>query len=687
MKNDFNPLLRALFNVSKVTLFLLTLIVLFTAVKKVEAGTPKVYNIQMFEQDQYNKGPVGYTQYFFDMKPYIESFDNPSITINYTNAEVILDRVSFISVYLNDMPISSKYVSAKFPDTASYTVPLPKDKFVPGFNQIKIFTVLRTSDEPCRDLYNNANWLRILKSSFLHLELNLNNSYPLYFYPYPYMDIYMKNPVQANVYLPAKPSNNEVESMLKLVSDWGITSVNGNMVFKVSTDATSYNGKLVRLGESGKMNVDAGGLGDNSGLIRKEGGADREPILSITGKGPEGLAKSVSTLTNSDMVSQMDSTVSIVTKFPADNNLKRKSSKAGLYTLSQLGFPQIVLAGIFNQRKAFIFRRPLNYDISNDTYIKVNFYHSDVMNPRMSILIVYINGIPVGSSALNETNTKGGSFTVKIPDSELEKNEWSIEFSAYHDIGGIKDINCDHWYDDLVWTVVEGNSEIYLAPGNFSAPPSLKNMPFAITDVGLSSDPIVFWLPSKLNDAHLTLAGLLAAKSGQTNKQLVGYRVITSDNIDDSIKKSSTIVMLGYKGDGARWNQLKDKNPLTPSGAGYTVDKNFNTTNNELASSSAILQAAQSPWNTKGVVYSIMVDDDNTVNKINEIITNRDQFAKLNGPLMLLKKDGRLVEVPPVRSVLKQIEKSTNIKLWYFIIGAIVIVLLLLFLFRKKIFR
>ena len=682
MNNPFNLLMRAF---AKVSLLLLVFSVF--QFKTVEAGTQKVYNIQMFEQDQYNKGPVGYTQYFFDMKSYIESFDNASITINYTNAEVILDRVSFISVYLNDMPISSKYVNARFPDTASYTVPLPKDKFVPGFNQIKIFTVLRTSDEPCKDIYNNANWLRILKSSFLHLELNLNNTYPLYYYPYPYFDAFMKSPVQANIYLPGKPSNNEVENMLKLVSDWGMSSVTGNIVFKVSTDATSYNGKLVRIGESGKMNVDAGSVGDNTGLIKKEGGADKEPIISITGKGPEGLAKSVGALTNADMVSQMDSTVSIVTKFPSDNNLKKKSSKAGLYTLTQLGFPQIVLAGIFHQNKSFIFRRPLNYDISNDTYIKVNFYHSDVMNPRMSILIVYINGIPVGSSALNETNTKGGSFTVKIPDSELEKNEWSIEFSAYHDIGGIKDINCDHWYDDLVWTVVEGNSEIYLAPGNFNAPPSLKNMPFAITDVGLSSDPIVFWLPSKLSDSHLTLAGLLAAKSGQANKQLVGYRVITGDNIDDSLKKSSTIVMLGYKGDGARWNQLKDKLPVTPSGAGYSIDKNFNTTNNELASTSGILQACQSPWNAKGVVYSIMVDDDNTVTNVNNIISNRDQFAKLNGPLMLLKKDGRMVEVPPVRSVLKQIEKSTNIKLWYFIIGAIVIVLLLLFLFRKKIFR
>jgi len=680
--------MKNLFIVKSKAIFLILIGIMVMSTSTAYSGTPKTYDLQMFEADQYNRGPVSAAVFFFDSKPYVEDYTNVTIDVIYSNAEIILPRVSFLTIAINNIPLASREVNSRNPDTASFKVTVPKDKILPGYNEIKIISVLRTSDDPCKDIYNNACWLRVLKSSTMHVEATVNNAYPLYYYPFPYIDSYMKNPIQTSVFLPAKPSTNEIENLLKLVSDWGIGSPFGDFNFRVSTDATGLPGKQLKVGDVGKLGTDGMGVSDGNGLVKREGGYDRDPILFVSGKGPEGLSKSVAALTNTGMVNQMDSTVSIITKFPNVTNTNKKSSKAGLYSLSQLGFPQIVLAGIFNQRKAFIFRRPLNYDISNDSYIKVNYYHSEVMNPRMSILVIYINGVPVGSAALNETNAKGGSFTVKIPDSELDKNEWSIEFSAYHEIGGIKDINCDHWYNDLVWTVVEGTSEIYLSPGNYAAPPSLKNIPFAMTDNGLSSDPIVFWLPSKMNDAHLTLAGLIAAKSGQSNKQLTGYRVVVGDELDDSLKKSSTIVMLAYQNEGNRWSKLKDKLPVTPNpGGGYAVDKGFNTINNELATSSGIMQACQSPWNNKGVIYSIMVDNDNTVQTINNILTTRESFAKLNGPLCLVKKDGRIVEVNPAKSMFKNVEKTTNIKLWYFLIGAVLILALLLIIFRRKIFR
>lgn len=681
MKNLFIFLSKTVLSV------LITGIIVLSSASSAFSGTPRTYDIQMFETDQYNRGPVSSAVFFFDSKPYVEDYTNITLEVIYSNAEIILPRVSFLTIAVNNIPLASREVNSRNPDTASFKITVPKDKLLPGFNEIKIVSILRTSDDPCKDIYNNACWLRILKSSTMHVEAVVNNNYPLYYYPYPYIDTYMKNPIQASVFLAQKPSTNEIENVLKLISDWGIGSPFGNFNFRVSTDATGVPGRQIKVGDITKLGTDGMGVSEGNGLVKRDGGPDRDPVLFVSGKGTEGLNKSVSALTNTGMVNQMDSTYSIITKFPNVTNTNKKSTKAGLFTLNQLGFPQIVLAGIFNQRKAFIFRRPLNYDISNDSYIKVNFYHSDVMNPRMSILVIYINGVPVGSAALNETNAKGGSFTVKIPDSELDKNEWSVEFSAYHEIGGIKDINCDHWYDDLVWTVVEGTSELYLSPGNYNAPPSLKNIPFAITDNGLSSDPIVFWLPSKMNDSHLTLAGLIAAKSGQANKQLTGYRVVVGDDIDDSLKKSSTIVMLAYQNEGARWSKLKDKLPVTPQGQGYAVDKNFNTINNELTTSSAILQACVNPWNSKGVVYSIMVDNDNTVNTINNILTNRESFMKLNGPLCLVKKDGRIVEVSPAKSMFKNVEKTTNVKLWYFLVGAVLILALLLIIFRRKIFR
>lgn len=652
------------------------------------ADYTKTYEIGMYNEDQVIMGPVGSLSGYYEIVPAILVTDGSYVEICFTNSQLIRSDISFMTLSLNGNPLSSITINSSVPDSTVWRVELPVKYFRNGYNEIKINTLQRTTDDPCTDLYNNANWVKIKTSSTLHIKMQVTDPLFISTYPYPYLDLLTNDPVNCTFNLTQGYDASDLELLFRLTSDWGGRAPFKPMDLRVSVSNEKVEGNQIFIGTENKFpSLKSQPSGNETGYLHQKSAGDEDYFeLYITGQDKTGVKKATYSLLSPEKVLQMNESSSKITRLEVDEDLYKNYPKEGVFTLKDIGIPKIQLEGIFAQRYKMILTRPLRMNPSLETYIKLYFYHSENLDKKQSLLTVLINSLPAGSVDLSPENSKGGEVLIKVPESELEKPLWQIEFSAYHFLGSVEDVDCTYDYDAAAWTVIEGRSEINLAPGNMDLRPTLINFPQLVFPELSSWDKIYFWLPSKPTQAQLTLAAIVAAKAGQNIKNNVNFKVVMSDNLDDKIKNDADVLfVLGYPQDKARWDSFKDGLLIKPNAAGgYLVDKRLKVINESLSKMS-ILESAPSPWNKKGTVYTIIPFDEDGVTNITNVFASQEKSALIDGNVSLILKNGKVIPlrifeaVAPVKKITNPLK---NLPLRYILTGLVVIGIIAFLIYR-----
>lgn len=655
---------------------------------QVEEGS-RVYDLKIFPEAEVIMGPLGTLYGYFQIMPLCKATSNTHIDIVYTNSEVIMSSVSFMTLYINGKPLSSIFINAKTPDSAVWRVNIPPEYLISGYNTILITSLQRTTDDPCKDLYNKANWVRIKNSSNLHLELSLNNPLALYRFPFPYLNYLRDNPINCKIVIPPPFSNEEIEYLLKLASDWGarVPFRGLNISFSSKFDESPTENRIY-IGDYNKMKGKiTASIPEGSGYLYQTRDGNYQQIY-ITGADKSSISKALYSLVSPNLLPQNDETSQVVTRTFSENLEEYNLPKQGLFVLTDLGLPQINLEGIFSQSKIVVVRRPVRYGAGIESYIKLYFYHSENLDKKQSLLSIYINGVPAGSISLGPENVRGGELVVKIPESELNKPSWVISFVVYHYVGSIEEVNCTYDYDNSVWTLIEGKSEIYLAPGGAEVRPSLVDFPNMIgTDIE-SIKRIYFWLPDNADDDLIKIASIISARAGQTLKHRIDPKVIISNEIDNKLKSDANILfVIGYPNDMQRWNYFKDKMLIKPTGEdNYIVDERIETPNESLKNMSMI-QAFESPWNPNGVVYAIMPKGADGIKNLADALTIPEKISKIDGQVCLVSKESEVIPLatPEKKHIVETVSGPLrNIPLRY-LIGGIIVILIIAYLIIRYI--
>lgn len=674
-------------------LILILTVVVFSIVtgvsySQVEEGT-RVYDLKIFPETEVIMGPLGALYGYFQIMPLCKATGNTHIDIVYTNSEVIMSSVSFMTFHINGKPLSSIFINAKTPDTAVWRVNIPPEYLVSGYNTVLITTLQRTTDDPCKDLYNKANWVRIKNSSNLHLELNFTNPLALYRFPFPYLNYLKDNPINCKIIVPQPYSNEEIEYLMKLVSDWGarVPFRGLNINFSSRLDDTPAENRIFISDYNKIKNKITANIPQDNGYLYQTREGNYQQIY-ITGADKNSISKAFYSLLSPNILPQNDETSQFVTRSFPENVEDYNLPKQGLFLLSDLGLPQINLEGIFTQSKVVVVRRPVRYGAGIESYIKLYFYHSDNLDKKQSLLSIYINGVPAGSISLGPENVRGGELVVKIPESELNKPSWVVSFVVYHYVGSIEEINCTYDYDNAVWTLIDGKSEIYLAPGGSEVKPSLVDFPNMIGLDEESIKKIYFWLPANANDELIKIASIISARAGQTLKRRIDPKVILSNEVDDKFKTDANVLfVIGYPNDLQRWSSFKDKMLVKPSGENdFIIDPKIETPNEQLKNMS-IIEAFESPWNANGVVYAIMPNSPSGVNNIADALTIPDKISKIEGQVCLISKESEVIALstPEKKHIVETVSGPLkNIPLRY-LIGGIIIILIIAFLIIRYI--
>ena len=625
--------------------------------------------------------PVNILSYRFEIKPGISLTAPCSIEINYLVSEMLLAEQSYITVSLNGFALSSRRLDSRQPGTMPWNLSLPPNQIKRGWNEIKLVSRQRTTEGPCKDIDNDANWMKLLRSSRLQLTAKKFNFNPLAFFPFPYFDYLSSSPAKGRFVLPPQPKNSEIETMLYLAADWGRQTPWQPFSVPVSIFSSAESSRnLVLIGEADHwQNLVSREVAPGQGLIKKLPQSDS---ILITGKDAEGLKKACRTVTSPVIMSQVKSNLLVINSLPPEEKATPLSNRPGLFSFAQLGMDNVNIMGPFNQRYHFTLYRPINWNIGKRSYLKLHYKHAAGIDPARSVMTVFINGQPAGSLRLNLNEKETGTLKFGIPASEIEKNVWQVEIGCYHELGSL---DCSKYYDLVAWTVIYNDSEVYFAPGEIYRKPSLDAFPYFATVSGQPPREVTVWLPSKPSRAELSAAAALAAHAGRNNRYSINWKVVTSDTLVPELASAEAAIVIIESNENNRWIPLC-KN-IT---AWYdpTLKQYFSRgikMISDVLDRPTFIESVPSPWNKQGTLYLLAAQNDAALENAVKSLSKKEIVNRLQdqiyissdnrAPLILKADFPQEDEVPTAKG---------NIQVVSIIAGIAVIILITVFIANRK---
>jgi len=598
------------------------------------------YNLHPLSQDAVFTNPANVWYYYFEIRSGLDLYPKESyFALDYSTSQTLLPGQGSITVFLNGYPLSSRVLPASPNESQPWIVALPDKYFKLGFNEIKVSNRQKSSEQPCRDVDNAANWLKLGKNTFLHLVRQDLTTFPLMSYPFPYLDPLEDNVVRCAWMVPTTPSTATISNMMDLASDWGKRLPDRGMKIQVASRAEgapkgqdlliSDNPKWVK-SNTPSLEPGFGYLGNFAGT-----GLPGGSCLAVLGADAKGLHSAEGATTQQEMMAQINGTTSVLSRPPVMVDLP-PTTRLGSFTFTDLGLPAVHLAGAFHQKTQITIRRPLRCDLGRESYIKLKFRHSASMNPLRSLISIYLNNIPIGSAKLEPENANDGVIRARIPAEELAKNFWVIDIACFHDLGAI---DCAKSYDDVAWTVIEGESTFDLVTGNLIGRPYLESFPYLIpsdgripksTDVAFSKNP---------SDEELSMAAVIAARAAQTNRINLNWTSRTGD----VATTSQSGIVIGYYSEIDRFEKIHKELLVCPVGPGkFDISNKLQLIPDTLVGG-AIIQAVAAPHTNSGVIYVILAQDNDAMNIVAKILGDPTKADQIGGQACVITKDGRII--------------------------------------------
>jgi hypothetical protein len=673
-------------------LALLALTLLSLACATAQTGTIS-YNIPLFREEQALTDPINHRAFWFQMRPGVRLTQSPVLHLRYAYSQTILEHEGTISVLANGIPVASRVLYGSAGVLNEWNVTIPSGLLRPGYNEIRIVTRQRSIEGLCRDIDNDANWVRLEKTTTLAVTRYALASFPLYCYPFPCLDYLATGTTNANAVwvLPPNPTPREVQVMLATASNWGLREPLAKLSPFVTTHIPA-SGNAVIFGRYNRWpalfteEMPAGATKPNAGWLALNGG-DGNVHMIIAGQDDEGVEKASRLASDPEAVEQLDLQELTV---PGDRMIPfevQPAHKANYFTFASLGAPKISLNGAFHQKTTVTLTRPVREMIGRESYLKVYFRHSATLNVRRSMLTVTVNGQKVGSVALSKDNIQGGTLTMPLPVQELDADQWNIGLLAYHDLGTI---DCSKRYDEVAWTVIEGKSHIVLMPGRVPGYASLANFPYAMKNTGEPAKPITMWLPGKPSDAMLSAAAAIAARAGQANLVPLRWRVVMGETLPANAR-GGVVIMLGTPQESRRFNVVNSKLPIQPTPQGYKVRGKLRVVP-ESWKEPAILEAVNDRG-SHGVLYAVIGANDGAFRRLARSLPEPETLRKLGAQIAVFTREGHMFAFTTIDTEKRRImlEKEQNrytvpmkVAVGIFILVALMLFGRLLWMLRRR---
>jgi hypothetical protein len=615
--------------------------------------------ISIFFGDNVITGVNSSADSYFEISRTQKMVEGSYIDIYYAHSSTLITETSTLTVLMDDVPIGSVSLDETNEDRTHWRIDISQLSLKPGYHKLSFLAHMQITNIACANPDNAANWMVIYKESKLNLSLIDNvNPVDLLWYPSPFFERETAVPLQSIIVIPDQMKQAEFNAASRMVqyfaklgsasriefpvyaeSDLNETILRENRVIWIGLKDrwTSYGQAAVEAyKEQNKLPVlEEGFIG-----LAVSPWNDKYTNLLISG-GDADLGNAAAILTDEMLYSQLRGTYSGL----ADTLIKREqeselqTGRTTTVSFQRMGYSNIIIENVLEGSASINYNLPSNWDIADGAKLRLKYSNSKSVNQNQSIMSIRINGTPVGSRYLRETDDKQGIIEIDIPQ-DLISIRRTLEIQVYFQF-----IN-----DAFDSTDVEGCSDISLK-GNWAVINPLSTITFTPIErqgMNLQSMPYPFIVNNRwkettvvLSDSPkreqlttlMTLLGILG-RDATDNSELQIMQAST-DGIESALKDRNII----YLGTSKNLPSILGKNKH--SSVRYEDGKVLSNTNNieilrELQTMSAVVELARSPLNED---YNVLVMATTTSGKLSSIsrgFVNPDESGKIIGKFVII---------------------------------------------------
>lgn len=599
---------------------------------------------------------------FFYLNENWEPNNNSYVDINFSHSDVSTTYNSTLTVLLNNHPIKSIKLTNEEKDNRNLRINFPKQYINSGYNTVTFRLYKRMSDLPCEDIFNPANWFKIQKNSFFHVEyeekidnLNLNQ------YPYPYFKEGRKDPIDTVLVLPEKYNSKHLTAAANLALGFGREEQFKNIKIRtqkgLENDYDLKNANPIIIGEDKEF------LNLPEMLKRERGNNDilqevispwneNKKVLRLNASN-ESLAFISKVLFNKELVKQMNWSEQILEKenliFPSNEIAKEN------VTLEKLGYEDVVLSGVYKQKTAFNYELPEGWQLQKGAKINLNYRFSEALEFKESAITVNVNGIPIGSKKLLKENANGDQVSFMIPDELYNTESFNVEVVFYFDL---RDIDCTKRYDDQAWAVINKDSSFYFPHKNEKG--QLETYPsFLFSGGELDDFAIVLADNANLKDVETALN--IFSYLGHQTQDIGEVKLIYSSELDNKYKDYN-LILLGLPTENKKIAEImpdlwvkysKEENRFVPNEDFGFLPK--------LSSKSGIVELIPSPWNKEKKVIVATAENRNLLVNTSMMLNNLELTSKMRGVVSFFNDSGEMFNYEKSGNEEKIVKDNANV--------------------------
>ena len=467
------------------------------------------------------------------------------------------DKASALKVSINGHLLSSQTLTESNALSNTLRLSLPEGLLHAGYNSIQV--VLDTSST-CEDPGSIVD-VFIDSSSTISFGYQQNPySIDLSFYPWPFTEKGLLE-IPTIIVLPDSPTAQDLSAAATVAAGLGQMSGGGIDLTTVSptelTPDMQENNHFIVIGKPESntlfnelelpLQVNSANIEPGQGVLEEIVSPWNEyrVMLIVSGLDDEGVFKASHALNRHAHFLSVRGNVALIDQLRLLPD-EQETDHIPSMTLASLGYEDEIVFGAKPQRYSYDFRLPLGWQLQEEPFFILRFAHADILDPSGSIIDVTLNGIPIASALLDDSNSQEGELQVSLPAHRLKSGRNRLKVGVEMNFLGSDNLEkCSLLADDRAWTVISSESELFLPYNTIDLVPDLGYFPNPFSQSeGLAQT--LFVLPDQPQSAILDDLIRLAIYLGSpTITEYLSAHVTYASKVDQETWQDYHLVLLG----------------------------------------------------------------------------------------------------------------------------------------------
>lgn len=507
-------------------------------------GNGDLVSTTLFSADHYMTGLFSEITQGFNTGDW--EVHDASLTLTFSTTQLVSQYLSTITISINGVRFYSETVPVTDGLRRQLSIQIPAEDIVEGYNVIAIEGYIRTySGLPCVDDVTAANWLNVFRESYIEIAYqplapctSIDEFYTCF------TSIEALENGQSAVVLDTDYDDDELTAALITlagVSRQATTDYqNIELLTSISPGGLSDKQYVIYITKSG-----SGEAAGSAALTLYPGTPN---ILKVSASSAIGLERAAAVLSDATHVHQLKGKSKYIRE---DDEIYVTAEDTPQYTV--LTDSGTYVDGAFRQKADFYIDFPNNRQLAYGSTISLDVRYSKNLDFDRSLVTVYINDIPIGSSKLTMAQADGHSLELEIP-TDIDVTG-SFTVTVAFDLE-IPDLWCTLRQSETPWAYITDESMIKFS--SVETPYYLfEEYPYPFVSNGAFND-MVLLLPDEKADVSLASLGKFMLTMGQfLNYNTGSFTVVRAGDTGDLSDKN--IVAIGTYQDNAFIASLNDQ--------------------------------------------------------------------------------------------------------------------------------